>query len=107
MIAPSEPRSSRSLADSSPGDLLKVRLIAFEFSSTPCWRIRLRAGDVIQCLDSDPEQTIVARANGEELTIPEGCARFITVDTLQSHLTPPALSEDTGEGDSVQQIPAG
>lgn len=106
MIAPSEPRSSRSLADSNPGDLLKVRLIAFEFASAPCWKIRLRAGDVIQCLDSDLERTIVARSNGDEVTIPEGCARFITVDTLQCHLTPPNVS-DSLEGESRPHLPAG
>ena len=87
------PGSSRSLADASPGDLVEVDVIAFDFVRTACWHLSIRPGETLQCLDRRPDSVLAARSNGVRVCVPHDCARFIGTRRIKGHLDdlPPDL----------------
>ncbi len=74
--------SGRYLEQTAPGDLFRVRVVAFEFVPFSCSDLRIRVGDVLRHVASDPEGFVVAHLDGRHLRIPEACARFIGVHRL-------------------------
>jgi len=82
MIAPGPTPSPRYLEDSSPGDLFRVRLVAFEFVPWSCWNLAVRVGDLLFYMEKRSDGILVARPDGERLLIPQACTRFIGVQAL-------------------------
>jgi len=80
--------SGRYLEQTAPGDLFRVRVVAFEFVPFSCSDLRIRVGDVLLHVASDPEGLVVAHLDGRRLRIPEACARFIGVHHLGTDRDP-------------------
>lgn len=96
LIAPTDGQPPSTLADADPGDLIRVRLTLFEFVSHSCWGIDLQPGEVLQCLDQEDGQVLVARRDGSRLTIDADCARFVAVEPFQGPLSTDEPEEPFG-----------
>lgn len=81
----------RSLAEVTPGELIRVQLIVFEFARTSCWDLGIRQGEVLRCEDGGVTGMTVIRKDGSRLHVPRECARFVAVEAAEeAPLTAPA-----------------
>lgn len=97
MIAPRHARnggSVRSLADASPGDLVRVQLIVFEFARTSCWDLGIRRGEVLRCVGTGDDGVRVVRKDGSDLRVPAECARFVAISSADEEV--PARESTVG-----------
>ena len=78
--------SARSLADASPGDLVEVGVIAFDFVRAACWHLSIRSGETLQCVERRREGVLVARPDGARVRVPHDYARFIGIRRVHGHL---------------------
>jgi hypothetical protein len=95
MNTPRRTPSGRYLEDTEPGDLVRVRLVAFEFVPFSCWDLRILVGDLLLHLDSSSEEMVLAHSDGRRFRIPRECARFIGVQRLAR------AREDDQKGDAL------
>jgi len=82
MIAPDPDSTPHYLENSASGDLLRVRLVPFEFVPWPCWHLKIRVGDLLLYFEKQADGVLVARPDGRQLLIPQDCTRFIGVQPL-------------------------
>lgn len=75
--------SVRSLADATPGELIRVQLIVFEFARTSCWDLGIRQGEVLRCTEAGEAMVTVVRKDGGHLRVPTECARFVAIQAAE------------------------
>lgn len=91
----------RTLADSSPGDLVRVELVRVGVTMPRCgWMDRhVRPGETLQCVDDGEAGLMLARSDGTRLMIPHDCARSVGVRFFRDHLSVPVDASGDGSRD--------
>lgn len=75
--------SVRSLVQVSPGELIRVQLIVFEFARASCWGLGIRQGETLRCVAAGEDNVTVVRKDGSRLRVPAECARFVAVSATE------------------------
>jgi hypothetical protein len=97
---PSKP--SVTLIHRSVGDLVQVHVQDRDVPSTPgAGPIRLRKGDVVQCLRNDEHGVLIARGDGSRILVPVQSARMVGIRWFPDSL----VSDESIDGHSPRRKP--
>lgn len=90
--------SMKTLTGLGLGEMVEVREVPLELTSSSLSGSNLRRGEVVQCLGHNNGDVIVARADGSRSSIPAGLGRAIYVRPFELYESPDILLLNVGAG---------